>query len=458
MKLWILTEERPKRPVIERIISRFGEDRELKVDISQVRIIPMIREHRFSFAYKVLGISVESIEEILLKIVSGESSFVDFLVFMQENEPDRNSVPLYAIEETKTSDAESRNTGVFQRSSKFVFVNFYYPTCKKIMLYNIQIEDDNEPTKTNIFGTRMLMTIGVEILGKDLDTSIFKPFDSIDELVDFKNSMRRAPAGNVQIQIRRSGSRIEVSGRLYKSGSLSHDPNIGALSIIGKTLRVLGWEGEIIVTQHGLSQEHLSSGNKFIRIANQLNMGLAGLALPGSSLPREYWHYETSSEKVATIFLHLALEELPGVEVIYENHAGCERGYFKTMTGDPIAIHKYINNKKSNGVLRIPDSIVCDNRKKHILILEGKTVDRMSEGISELADYDNLESEYIQKYYGTYSVSRHVVLFGGIRGISHRSVTFVLTSNGGMMISEYTPDAIREAINNVLCSNNAGSD
>jgi len=50
---------------------------------------------------------------------------------LQIDEPDQNSKPLYAIEETKTDDSESRNTGVYQRSSKFVYVEFYYPGVKK---------------------------------------------------------------------------------------------------------------------------------------------------------------------------------------------------------------------------------------------------------------------------------------------------------------------------------------
>ncbi len=35
-----------------------------------------------------------------------------------------------AIEETKTSDDESRNTGVYQRGSKFVYITPYYQNVK----------------------------------------------------------------------------------------------------------------------------------------------------------------------------------------------------------------------------------------------------------------------------------------------------------------------------------------
>jgi hypothetical protein len=44
---------------------------------------------------------------------------------------------------------------------------YYYPYVKMMMLYNLQIEQKKQSTDTNIFGTRLLLTLGVEILGKN---------------------------------------------------------------------------------------------------------------------------------------------------------------------------------------------------------------------------------------------------------------------------------------------------
>ena len=49
------------------------------------------------------------------------------IVFYQNHEPKTSDTPIYAIEETKTDDSESRNTGIFQRASKFVYIEYYYP-------------------------------------------------------------------------------------------------------------------------------------------------------------------------------------------------------------------------------------------------------------------------------------------------------------------------------------------
>ena len=80
--------------------------------------------------------------------------------------------------------------------------------------------------------------------------------------------MRQPPKGNVAIRLTKYANKIQISGRLIKSGSLSHDPNIGTLTLICATLRKLGWEGELEITQHGLTQNNISKNNKFIRIAN----------------------------------------------------------------------------------------------------------------------------------------------------------------------------------------------
>ena len=83
--LWILTEERPKKGVVITIIKKFAEDRNLEVlFIDQLRILPILKNNRFTFRYRVAGISCQDVNEIFLEIVSGASSFVDFLVFHQD--------------------------------------------------------------------------------------------------------------------------------------------------------------------------------------------------------------------------------------------------------------------------------------------------------------------------------------------------------------------------------------
>jgi hypothetical protein len=274
MNIWILTEERPKIEVLKQILNKFATDRNSCAFIDNLRILPVLKNNKFIFTYEVINFRCNKVDKIFIKTVSGYSSFVDFLVFFQDEEPSLKDKPVYVIEETKTDDSESRNSGIYQRCSKFVFLHHYYPdpAVKMIMLYNLQVDQREKQSQTNIFGTRMLLTLGVEILGKQLDSDIFTPFLSIKELIDYKKQMRSAHKGNGPIQLAQKPDRIEISGRLIKSDSLSHDPNIGALSIICAVLRKLGWKNDLIITKHGLKQRHIKANNKFILIANKLEI------------------------------------------------------------------------------------------------------------------------------------------------------------------------------------------
>jgi hypothetical protein len=449
--LWILTEERPKKEVLIKILEKVCLDKGFSHKFSNLVIKPLLKDNKFTFTYELIGFSSDNIKRVFIKNVSGNSSFVDFLIFLQNNEPTQKDKPIYAIEETKTDDSESRNTGVYQRCSKFVYVDLYYPDCKKVMLYNLKV-NPKKPTETNIFGTRMLLNLEVEIIGKDLDESVFKKFDSIEELIKFKDNMRDAPKGNIPILLSKKEDSIEISGRLWKAGGLSHDPNIGALSLISKTLRELGWKKEIIITKHGLSQKHLTKRNKFVKIANEIGINLEGLKLPKSELSEDYWHYEKNSEKLGTIFIHLILEELKGVRGIYENHAGCERGYFYTEENTPIALHKYIKNNKENGKIpKIPDLIVADDNNKLILNLEGKTSANVNQGLEDIKLFDTVEEEYIKIYYPNYKILRGVVLFGSEdTEINDAKVIFLLNNQGDFIISKDTPEIISKAIKLIL--------
>jgi len=454
--LWILTEERPKREVIASILMMFAKDNKFACFIDTIRILPILENDKFSFLYEVVGFRCNKIERVFIKSVSGFSSFVDFLVFYQKDQPTQKDTPLYAIEETKTDDKESRNTGVYQRASKFVFVEKYYPKIKKIMLYNLKIEQKENPTTTYVFGTRLLLTLGVEIHGKKLDKKIFKPFSSVDEIIAFKKQMRRAPKGNVPILITKEDGKITISGRLFKSGGLAHDPNIGALSLISVAIRKLGWRGEIIISKHGLKQEHLHSGNKFIKIANHLNLQIEGLNIPKSKDKDIYWKYETEGEKLGTIFIHLVVENFTKGFSIFENHAGCEKGYFITSDGEHIPLEKYSDRKAYKAgdkkkIISIPDLILIDFGRSEVINIEGKKYQFRKKGIEELKNFDDIEKRYIKKYYPKYKITRTVVLYGGTKKkIVEIEVGFLLNENGDLVLGIKAPELFKEAIKNLL--------
>jgi len=208
--------------------------------------------------------------------------------------------------------------------------------------------------------------------------------------------MRRAPKGNIPILIKKNSDKITISGRLFKSGGLAHDPNIGALSLISAVIRKLGWTDEIIITKHKLKQKHLQPDNKFIKIANRLNLQIKGLNLPKSKDNNIYWKYETEGEKLGTIFIHLVVENFTKGFSIFENHAGCEKGYFITNEGKHIPLEKYSDRKAykagdKNKIISIPDLILIDFVRSEVINVEGKKYQFRQNGINELKSFGDIE-------------------------------------------------------------------
>ncbi len=166
------------------------------------------------------------------------------------------------------------------------------------MLYNLQVEQKDKATLTNIFGSKLLKTLGVEIIGKQgLDDTKFDAFKNIDELISLKNEMPETKNGT-SIKIKKYKNRIEITAKLEKSGWLASDPSIGTTTLIAASLRKLGWKNDIVITKHNLpDQKSVGKKNKFILIANQINIKLDKLEVPKASLKNDYWHYETNGEK-----------------------------------------------------------------------------------------------------------------------------------------------------------------
>lgn len=456
--LWILTEERPKPEVIMKIASIFAKDKGIGAICDPIRFLPILDDNgNFTFTYEVRGLifSKSIVSKVILKIISGSSSFVDHLVYWQDTVPSSNNEPLYAIEETKTDDSESRNTGAFQRITKFIYVSHYYPNTIKVMLYNLKVQQKEEATASNNFGNRLLLTLGVRLAGKKFDKDL-KPFHSIDELIKVRNSVRKPPRGNVAVQIKKYGEKIEVSGRLVKGSSLSHDPNIGLLTGICSCLRKLGYKKEIVLTEHGLEQAMLKPNNKFMRIAEYYNLSLENLNRPLNIIwPKYYWRYEKTSEKIGSIFIHLSIKSFTHGYSLFENHAGCEKGYFLRPDGsvEPIAKYKdrekYKNGDKSQ-IIHFPDLVILDNRNYEVINIEGKQTKNTLQGIADLDNFDAFEEFYIQKYYQEFCIVRTLVLYGGSETkITEEKVGFLLNKNGTIVLSNYSPKIFILAIKNI---------
>jgi len=455
--IWILTEERPKTEVLKTIFDKYLTDNNIAGFIDNIRIIPILKGDEFTFEYEITGLKTPKISGVFLKIISGNSSFVDYLVFESIKEPLTTDIPIYAIEETKTDDKESRNTGVYQRCSKFVYVNFFYPNIRKIMLYNLQIEQKEDATLTYIFGTKMLKTLDVEILGKKgLNDKKYSAFNTVDELIDLKNNMPPTKNG-VTVKLKKKNNSIEISAKLLNGGRLASDPSIGMTTIMSACLRKLGWTKDIIITKHHLpTQKSVGENNKFIQIANKIGIKLENLEIPSVKLKNDYWYYEKNGEKIATIFLDILVDEFSDGFAIYHNHAGCERGYFITQEGEKLAIKKYTDRERykdgdTDEIVNLPDLTLIDEREKLVINIEGEMYKNANKGIEQLKGFNSFEKFYISKYYPKYTIERTVVLYGSddmTKPVG--KISFLLNSNGEILISLTAPLLFKKSFDNII--------
>lgn len=90
--LWILTEERPKKSVLKMIFSYFAQDQKCGFFGDTIRIIPLLDSEKcFDFTYQVVGFTCAKVNKIFIKTVSGSSSFVDFLIYYQDDQPEQKT-------------------------------------------------------------------------------------------------------------------------------------------------------------------------------------------------------------------------------------------------------------------------------------------------------------------------------------------------------------------------------
>lgn len=99
--LWFLTEERPKKEVLQTIFQKFAKDYGFAVFINPIQILPILVDGKFSFTYEIEGFVCNKVNRYFIKTISGSSSLVDYLIFYQDNEPVDRDIPIYAMKITQ---------------------------------------------------------------------------------------------------------------------------------------------------------------------------------------------------------------------------------------------------------------------------------------------------------------------------------------------------------------------
>ena len=129
--LYILAEELPKSEILIQILEYYCAQFNKKIEsINNPVILPVFTNKKFNYRYKFLDFNIEDINQINIEIVSGKSSFVDYLIFEQDSRPeehdlnndnDGNQLKLI-IEETKTNESTNNKEPFFTKRVNIIII------------------------------------------------------------------------------------------------------------------------------------------------------------------------------------------------------------------------------------------------------------------------------------------------------------------------------------------------
>ncbi len=427
----LVSEECPKVETLGIVLGILAKSPKISL-FSSVEIDPSAhllpifdKDDKFSYRYQLLGVNIQNISKIFITIGRGTGSFVDYIMFSHTQESAvGNSIgllPLALIEVTKTTDSESRNSAASQRLSKFASLRTYYKDCPSFMVYDAPVQNGKSRTPTALHGDRILKTMEVEVYGSSNED--IEPFNSVEDFLSSRRCISRPTSGHpieafVKAGIFYISIKLDKKENKKDNFKISHDPNIGYLSGVVYILREkLKWTGEIQVISHNVKQEQQSKsrGNKLSRLLNIFKVDLKDIKLPSADYNSEYWEYDQNTEKIATILTSTLVRAESHLDIVYENHAGSERGYFTYKNDIGNEVKKTIPKRVDGKNVTLPDVVFADHNAKKIYILEGEMGKKqnIANGLKQLQNFQIFSENFVRLYYPEYKICFGIIVNGG---------------------------------------------
>lgn len=346
--------------------------------------------------------------KVEIQLVKGFGSFIDYVVYDHLNPDEEKSTPILLVESTKTCDAESRNTTIYQRLIKFVVARKRFPDTPCIMFYNTEQYTN---TSTNFFAKRLLQTLSIKAYDKT-NKDLLKdslPFITIDELIKEKE-MIKTKSHNVSVKIQCNGDHdYYISAKLSKGAhdTICHDPNKGMITGLATVIHKLDKDARFRITDHHVAVEKIRKQEDKFWYANSaydLRLDGSSLSSMGVKCPTKYWIKDTESEKAATINYHRHMEKL-GWLTVFHNHSSSAKSYFIGEKGTEEAVPK----------ITIPDVVMVNKEERYIHICEGKIWKDRLKGVEQLDHLSDFK-HYTQERYPGYTIILGLCLY--VRSLS----------------------------------------
>lgn len=353
--IYLATEECITDNQIKFICSKYFESIGAKFSYSKFKFKQLSQN-----TYEVSGVTSNMHDKVFIIIAKGNGSFIDILLYDEPTSIDLNKKsPKIACEVTKNlPNGKESNNMTSQRLSKWATIrnNPLFVSTRKMYLidYKRQIKK-SEVNNSNDKGFAIMSAYGVEIFFKSVeDTKCvnYIPSAKISKLSDLSHSGRTN-----KVIINQSDVVIETN--LYKNKTKKsgyHDPNTGWLTGIVGAIRLFDKNISITIKSNRPTGEVLGQ-NKLSKVLNEANAkmkyGSLTVSAPKQTNKKAYWTPETVGEKLGSISLEFDLRN-QGKQVIFSNHAGCEKSFVKTKS------NSLEQSQKGRG---IPDIVYLDNGK-----------------------------------------------------------------------------------------------
>lgn len=414
---WIYGEEKPNSDSIKTSIEYIYKDMGLYHIFSkkEFRAVRMAADE-----YRIEGILCEEFADIRYKIVKGETSFPDSIHFFQVEKPTSKDIPTYICEDTKNGFDESGNM-TDQRSEKFALAKATWPTAKCVYVVNTKPDGKQEPYNCHKRAMKRMRTNGHKSIVSSFDKDGYTllevgSYKTVQELVNEDQRLTTIDTGDIHLDI-----------PLWKSKNpkTTSDPNVGVTCSVVETLNTLGFKGTLWIKNHYLDIGMFDGKNKLSRILRhfvddnfQIHIEGYGYIKSEKYTGENYFGFiEDTNEKVASIALENIFENLDDWEIIFDNHAGCSKGYFYTGN-EHIAVPKQtpkIGEKKPVD-LGLPDLVVINYKLKKILIIEGESKNNIEKGYEQIKQQKFKDfCSWVSRSYRGYEIECHLCVYGTLK-------------------------------------------
>lgn len=360
--IYLVTEECLSNCQIETLCEEYLSSIKAQYSFTDLKIAQLSQNK-----YEIVGATSNLHNKFYIVIAKGNGSFVDVLLYDEETLVDLNKKkPKIACEITKNlpSSKESGNMTT-QRLSKWATIasDRLFDDAKKIYLidYKTQITS-KEVNKSNDTSFAIMKVYEVEILFKKIGSTAvtrYIPRKKINCLKDFEHNGRSNKL-NIENNVVTMQTNF-YNNKSTKSGN--HDPNIGWVSGVVGAIRLFDNNIAIKVVSNRPPQEILGT-NKLSKVLREneakIEYGDNLFEAPIQNRKKEYWTPETTGEKLSSISMEYGLRNVDK-QVIFSNHAGCEKSFVLTRTG---------TYEQPKGGAGLPDLVYIDNNQ--LIVVEAE--------------------------------------------------------------------------------------